>query len=97
MAKDKSKAKNKDAKKKDKNKKKVSSKKKDVKNKKTKKDKPKSKAPKRPKHKKKISAEERIEMIRTAAYYLAEKRGHLGNCEMDDWIEAEKEINTTTD
>jgi hypothetical protein len=46
------------------------------------------------KAKKKISPEERIEMIRTAAYYLAEKRNYHGSHELDDWIEAEKEIDT---
>ncbi len=39
-----------------------------------------------------ISHEERLEMIRTAAYYLAEKRRFHSGLEMEDWLEAEKEI-----
>ncbi len=92
MAKDKPKAKKKNKDETKKKGKKISVKKKDVKDKKPKKDKHKIKAPKNSKQKKKISAEERIEMIRTAAYYLAQKRGHQGNYELDDWIEAEKMI-----
>jgi hypothetical protein len=45
--------------------------------------------------KQQISPEERIEMIRTAAYYLAEKRGYYGNNELADWFEAEKQIDAT--
>ena len=44
------------------------------------------------KRKQQISPEERLEMIRTAAYYLAEKRGYHGNNELADWFEAEKQI-----
>ncbi len=40
----------------------------------------------------KISHEERLEMIRTAAYYLAQKRSYSGESELDDWLTAEKEI-----
>lgn len=85
MAKEKSKAKKKDKTDKEKIKKK---------------DKKKAAEGKRPKTKaakqKKISPKTRMEMIRTAAYYLAEKRGHHGRHELDDWIEAEKEIDATT-
>jgi hypothetical protein len=38
------------------------------------------------------SGEERIEMIRTAAYFISQQRGYHGNYELDDWIEAEREI-----
>ena len=31
-------------------------------------------------------------MIAEAAYYLAQKRGFIAGNEMDDWLEAEKEI-----
>jgi len=31
-------------------------------------------------------------MIDEAAYYLAQKRGFIAGHEMDDWLEAEKEI-----
>ncbi len=90
MAKEKPKAKKNDKADKDEGKKnsksKVAAK---VKAKKPKQDTPKAKSTKR---KKKIGPDERIEMIRTAAYYLAEKRGHHGNFELDDWIAAEKEI-----
>ena len=39
-----------------------------------------------------ISHQQRLEMIRTAAYYLAEKRRFHSGLEMEDWLEAEKEI-----
>ncbi len=43
---------------------------------------------------KQITPEERLEMVRTAAYYLAEKRGYHGNNELGDWLEAEREIDS---
>jgi SOS-response transcriptional repressor LexA len=46
------------------------------------------------KQKKQIAPEKRIEMIRTAAYYLAEKRGYYGNNELGDWFEAEKQVDS---
>ncbi len=39
-----------------------------------------------------VSGEERIEMIRTAAYFISQQRGYHGNYELDDWVEAEREI-----
>lgn len=36
--------------------------------------------------------EERHDMISTAAYFRAEKRGFEGGDEMQDWLEAEAEI-----
>ena len=36
--------------------------------------------------------EAREEMIRTAAYLLAERRGFCPGRELDDWLEAEREI-----
>ncbi len=39
-----------------------------------------------------ISHEQRLDMIRTAAYYLAEKRRFHSGLEMEDWLAAEKEI-----
>jgi len=92
MAKEKKKAKKKDKVDKDETKKK----KKDVTKKASKKVKTKDKAKKISKQKKKITPEERLEMIRTAAYYLAQKRGYQGNYEMDDWIDAEQEIDKLT-
>ena len=44
-----------------------------------------------------VTREERIEMIRTAAYYLAQKRSHQGDYEVDDWFEAEEEIDSIID
>lgn len=40
----------------------------------------------------KVSPEQRYEMIATAAYFIAEKRGFSGGYEMNDWISAEAEI-----
>ena len=36
--------------------------------------------------------EDRQRLIAVAAYYRAERRGFAPGCEMDDWIEAEAEI-----
>jgi hypothetical protein len=36
--------------------------------------------------------EAREEMIRIAAYFIAEKRGFLAGAELDDWLAAEAEI-----
>ena len=36
--------------------------------------------------------EERHRLVAVAAYYHAEHRGFAPGCEMDDWIEAEAEI-----
>jgi len=41
-----------------------------------------------------ISPEERQRMIEEAAYYRAEQRGFNGGNEMQDWLEAESEINS---
>jgi hypothetical protein len=39
-----------------------------------------------------IDLDEFREMVATAAYYRAEKRGFESRHEMDDWLEAEQEI-----
>jgi hypothetical protein len=39
-----------------------------------------------------IDLDEFREMVATAAYYRAEKRGFESGHEMDDWLEAEQEI-----
>lgn len=39
-----------------------------------------------------VTAERRLEMIREAAYYKAEKRNFEGGSESDDWAAAEREI-----
>ena len=36
--------------------------------------------------------EERQRLIAVAAYYRAERRGFVPGCEMDDWLEAEAEV-----
>jgi len=41
----------------------------------------------------KISPEERQRMIEEAAYLRAEQRGFCGGNEMQDWLDAESEIN----
>ena len=38
------------------------------------------------------SEEDRQDMISTAAYYRAERRGFSGGNEVQDWLEAEAEI-----
>lgn len=37
--------------------------------------------------------QERNQMIAEAAYYIAEQRGFQGDRAMDDWLQAETEIN----
>ncbi len=39
-----------------------------------------------------ISAEERWRMVATAAYHRAEQRGFAPGHEVEDWLDAEKEI-----
>ncbi len=39
-----------------------------------------------------LNLEKRLEMIRTAAYHLAEQRGFHPGLEMDDWLLAEQDI-----
>ncbi len=41
-----------------------------------------------------ITAEERIRMIREAAWLRAERRGFVGGSPEQDWLEAEQEIDT---
>ncbi len=41
-----------------------------------------------------ISREERLRMIEEAAYFRAERRGFNGGNEMQDWLDAESEINS---
>lgn len=41
----------------------------------------------------KISREERLRMIEQAAYFRAEQRGFSGGDEMQDWLDAEAEVN----
>ena len=45
--------------------------------------------------KQKVTAEERLKMIAVAAYLKAEKRGFAAGYELDDWNEAEKEIDAS--
>jgi hypothetical protein len=39
-----------------------------------------------------LSPEERQRLIAEAAYYIAEQRGFAAGCELDDWLQAEAEI-----
>lgn len=39
-----------------------------------------------------VTAEERYRMIADAAYYKAERRGFVGGHPVNDWIEAEVEV-----
>ncbi len=39
-----------------------------------------------------ISSEERIQMIRRRAYLQAEKRGFQGGSPLEDWLQAEAEV-----
>ena len=41
------------------------------------------------------AASERRQRIAEAAYYNAERRGFSGNLEVEDWLEAEKQIDST--
>ena len=41
----------------------------------------------------KLSLEQRMEMISTAAYFLAEKRGFKNGSAEQDWLLAESQIN----
>lgn len=49
----------------------------------------------RPKRTRRINDEERIEMIRVAAYHIAAKRGFGPGSELDDWLMAEQTIAQT--
>lgn len=40
-----------------------------------------------------ITQEHRYQMIATAAYFLAEKRGFASGHEIQDWVAAESQIN----
>ena len=40
----------------------------------------------------KIDADQRRHYVEVAAYYIAERRGFLGGCEAEDWVQAETEI-----
>lgn len=39
-----------------------------------------------------ISPEQRRHYVEVAAYFIAERRGFLGGSEMEDWVQAEAEI-----
>lgn len=41
------------------------------------------------------AASERRRRIAEAAYYNAERRGFAGNREVEDWLEAEKQVDST--
>ena len=41
-----------------------------------------------------ISPQDRQQMVSEAAYYRAEQRAFCGECQLEDWLAAEAEINT---
>jgi hypothetical protein len=43
-------------------------------------------------HCRRITPDQRHDLIAEAAYYLAERRGFSGGSEAEDWLEAEKQI-----
>jgi cell division protein FtsN len=40
----------------------------------------------------KIDPDQRHHYVEVAAYYIAERRGFLGGCQAEDWVQAETEI-----
>jgi hypothetical protein len=44
-----------------------------------------------------VAALARQEVIKTAAYYLAERRGFTPGCELQDWLAAEASIHSVVD
>ncbi|HEY6095158.1 MAG TPA: DUF2934 domain-containing protein [Gallionellaceae bacterium] len=54
----------------------------------------KPRAPRKVSAKKGITAEERYLMVERAAYFLAERHGFSSGRALDDWIAAEKEIDS---
>ncbi|MEW5890049.1 MAG: DUF2934 domain-containing protein [Pseudomonadota bacterium] len=51
-------------------------------------------SPVRPRDDDAVNAEERLRYIAEAAYYRAEKRGFAPGGELDDWLEAEAEVDS---
>lgn len=52
-----------------------------------------AKAPaRRPRQSAKVDPEVRRHYVEVAAYYIAERRGFLGGCANEDWVQAELEI-----
>ena len=49
-------------------------------------------APVRPRDNDSLNPEERLRYIAEAAYYRAERRGFAPGGELDDWLEAEAEV-----
>jgi hypothetical protein len=41
-----------------------------------------------------VTQEERHRMITEAAYFIAEQRGFQGDLSLDDWLQAEAEVDT---
>ena len=39
-----------------------------------------------------LSDTERRNYIEVAAYYIAQRRGSCGGCELEDWLQAEQEV-----
>ena len=49
----------------------------------------------KPKRVRRVENEERLEMIRVAAYHIAAKRGFDPGSELEDWLAAERTIEQT--
>jgi hypothetical protein len=49
-----------------------------------------------PRHTAPVAAQAHHEVIETAAYYLAERRGFAPGSELDDWLTAEASIRSST-
>ena len=47
------------------------------------------------KHPPRISPEQRERIVAEAAYFIAERRGFAAGQELDDWLEAEAQVNRT--
>jgi Protein of unknown function (DUF2934) len=43
-----------------------------------------------------LPGDESEERVRVAAYFLAERRGFVPGCELEDWLAAEAEVSEAT-
>lgn len=44
-----------------------------------------------------VTPEERHRLVAEAAYFIAERRGFAAGCELDDWLQAEAEVERRLD
>lgn len=47
-----------------------------------------------PSHCRRVTADQKVDLISEAAYFLAERHGFEPGASMDDWLEAERQINS---